>query len=294
MEKRYAFIKLSLSMAIFGSIGLFVKNIPFSPSLIALSRAVIGFIFLAFTMLLGKKPFSISSIRRNLIPLIFSGLFLGFNWILLFESYRYTSVAVSTLCYYFAPILVIILSPIVLKEQLTYKKLFCVAVAITGILFISGVLNENLSSGTHLKGILLGIGAAALYASIMLLNKKFVDISAYERTLFQLGLSALVLIPYCLISCNLSAIQLSGQPLVLILIVGIIHTGLTYYLYFGSMEYLSGQTVAMISYLDPIIAVLLSIFVLKEPMKPMDIPGALMILGAAIFSEIKFGKGSGK
>ena len=279
-------------MVIFGTIGLFVKNIPLAASLISLCRAIIGFVFLACVMLLGKKKVSLSAIRRNLPILLVSGLFIGFNWILLFESYRYTSVAVSTLCYYMAPIIVIVLSPLVLKERLTVKKIFCVLAALVGMLFISGVLREDMTSGDHLQGILLGLGAAVLYATIMLLNQKLVGINAYERTAFQLGMAGLVLIPYCLLTCDLSAISLDTEPLILLLIVGVFHTGFTYYLYFGSMEHLSGQTVAMISYLDPIIAVLLSVFILKEQMHPLDIPGALLILGAAIVSELKFGKGN--
>jgi RarD protein len=294
MVKKAAFLKLTVAMAIFGTVGIFVKNIPLSASLIALTRAIIGFAFLAFVMILGKKKVHLSAIRRNLALLLVSGLFIGFNWILLFESYRYTSVAVSTLCYYMAPMIVIVASPFVLKEKLTLKKGICVLVALVGMLFISGVLREDMSSGSHLKGILLGIGAAVLYATIMLLNQKLTGINAYERTAFQLGMAGLVLVPYCLLTCDFSTIELTAQPILLLLVVGVFHTGFTYYLYFGSMEFLSGQTVAMISYLDPIIAVLLSVFLLKEPLHPLDIPGALLILGAALVSELKPGERKSK
>jgi RarD protein len=285
-RKRSSLWGLAISMTLFGTIGLFVKYIPLSSSLIALSRALIGFLFLAAMMLVQKKKLIISVIRKNILPLTLSGVFLGFNWILLFESYRYTSVAVSTLCYYLAPLLVVLLSPLVLKEKLTQRKILCVAASLVGMVFISGILQANTFTAKDFAGILLGLAAAVLYAAIMILNKKISGLSGYERTVFQLGLSAMVLIPYCLFTCNFVSVDLNAVQIVLLVIVGVIHNGLTYFLYFGAMDHLSSQTVAMLSYIDPVIAVLISVFILAEPMKLLDIPGAVLILGAAIVSEL--------
>lgn len=275
-----------ISMTLFGTIGLFVKYIPLSSSLIALCRAVIGFVFLVAMMLLQKKRLRLAAIRKSLIALTLSGLFLGFNWILLFESYRYTSVAVSTLCYYLAPVLVVLLSPVFLKEKLTRRKILCVVSALAGMICISGIFQSSAFSGTNLSGVVFGLGAAILYAAIMILNKKITGLSGYERTVFQLGFSALVLIPYCLFTCDFSAVDLNAVQVILLVIVGVVHTGITYFLYFGAMDHLSSQTVAMLSYIDPVIAVLISVFILAEPLKVMDVPGALLILGAAIVSEL--------
>ena len=285
-RKRSSLWGFVISMTLFGTIGLFVKYIPLSSSLIALSRALIGFLFLAAMMLIQKKKLMISVIRKNILPLTLSGMFLGFNWILLFESYRYTSVAVSTLCYYLAPLLVVLLSPLVLKEKLTQRKILCVAASLVGMVFISGILQANTFSAKDFTGILLGLAAAVLYAAIMILNKKISGLSGYERTVFQLGLSAMVLIPYCLFTCDFVSVDLIAVQIILLVIVGVIHTGLTYFLYFGAMDHLPSQTVAMLSYIDPVVAVLISVFILAEPMKLLDIPGAVLILGAAIVSEL--------
>ena len=285
-RKRSSLWGLAISMTLFGTIGLFVKYIPLSSSLIALSRALIGFLFLAAMMLIQKKKLMISVIRKNILPLTLSGVFLGFNWILLFESYRYTSVAVSTLCYYLAPLLVVLLSPLLLKEKLTQRKILCVAASLVGMVFISGILQANTFSAKDFTGILLGLAAAVLYAAIMILNKKISGLSGYERTVFQLGLSAMVLIPYCLFTCDFVSVDLNAVQIILLVIVGVIHTGLTYFLYFGAMDHLPSQTVAMLSYIDPVVAVLISVFILAEPMKLLDIPGAVLILGAAIVSEL--------
>lgn len=290
MQIRRAFIKLVTSMLIFGTIGLFVSYIPMSSSLIALARALGGFCFLALFMLLSKNKPSVSAIKKNLLWLCLSGACLGFNWILLFESYRYTSVAVSTLCYYMAPILVVCVSPFLLKERLNFQKIIALVIALVGMVFISGIFPTGIASTGEVRGILLGLGAATLYASIMLMNKQLRQISAYDRTLFQLGFSAIIMIPYCLLTCDFSSIHLNATQWLLLAVVAIIHTGLTYYLYFGSMEHLPGQTIAMVSYIDPVVAVLCSVIILKQTMKPLDIPGAVLILGAAILSEITFRK----
>lgn len=290
MRSGSALIKLIVSMIIFGTIGLFVSYIPLDSSLVALARATGGFAFLLLVMILSGKRVSFGAIKSNLLWLCLSGAFLGFNWILLFESYHYTSVAVSTLCYYMAPILVICVSPFVLKERLTTQKLIALPIALVGMVFISGVLPAGISEADEIRGILLGLAAAVLYASIMLMNKQLRDISAYDRTLFQLGFSAIILIPYCLLTCDFGSIQMSLAQWGLLAVVAIVHTGLTYYLYFGCMAYLPGQSIAMISYIDPVIAVLCSVFLLKQDMRPLDIPGAVLIIGAALLSEIRFGK----
>lgn len=284
--RRQATLKLTVSMLLFGTIGVFVRHIPLQSSLIALVRAVVGMLFLLVVIALKRYPISITAVRKNFLWLIISGICLGFNWIFLFESYRYTSVAVSTLCYYMAPILVILVSPLVLKEAITVRKLLCVIAAICGMICISGVLRSGLPDAGELQGILLGIAAAVLYATIILCNKKLSDIGAYDRTLIQLGISAVVMLPYCAATYAPADAGLTLVPVLLLLVIGIVHTGVTYYLYFGSMEQLSGQSVAVISYIDPLVAVLVSATVLREPFKLTDGLGTLLILGAALISEL--------
>lgn len=285
-RERLGIMKLTVSMLLFGTIGAFVKQIPLQSSVIALARAVVGMVFLVAVIILKRSRISFSAVKKNLLWLCVSGACLGFNWILLFESYRYTSVAVSTLCYYMAPIIVILVSPFVLKEAITAKKLLCVIAALCGMFCISGVLQSGLPKAGELQGILLGIAAALLYATIILCNKQLKEIGAYEKTVVQLGISAIVMLPYCLVTYVPAEANLTFGPILLLLTIGVVHTGVTYYLYFGSMEYLSGQSVAVISYIDPLVAVLVSVTVLNEPFKLTDSFGALLILGAALISEL--------
>lgn len=281
-----AYWKLIVSMVLFGTIGIFVRGIPLPSSMIALMRSVIGMCFLLIIIAFRKQPIQFKAIKNDLLCLILSGMFLGVNWILLFDSYRYTSVATSTLCYYMAPILVILLSPVLLKEKLTLRKVICVGAALLGMVFISGVLeNQPLRPGEG-SGILLGLGAAVLYACIMLINQKMGPIDAFDKTVIQLGISAIVLLPYCLLTAR--ADVSSASPIVIgqILLVGVVHTGLTYSLYFGAMGALPGQTVAILSYIDPVVAVLCSVLILHESMDATEVMGTVLIIGAAVISEL--------
>lgn len=269
-------------MAIFGTVGLCVRNIPLPSATIACLRGFLGLAFLLLVMLLtGKKPDK-RSIRSNLPILLISGAAIGGNWILLFEAYRYTTVATATICYYLAPVFLVLASPW-LGERLTAKKLLLSGTALLGMVFVSGVLQGGIAGG---RGILCGVGAACLYASVMFLNKKLGSINAYDKTVIQLAAAAIVILPYCLLSRGFDMSDMNAKGYIFLAVVGIIHTGFSYWLYFGAMGQLPSQTVALFSYLDPVLAVILSALLLREPMNWQGIVGAVLILGSALLSEI--------
>lgn len=287
-------LNVILSMAIYGTIGLFVRNIDLPSSVISMVRGFIGFPFLLAVLAVKKQKVNMESIKRNLKYLICSGALLGINWILLFEAYRYTTVSTATLCYYSAPIIIVALSPFVFKEKLTVKKVLCILAALVGMAFVSGVTKGSLPEFSEIRGILLATDAAFLYALIVIFNKKLTGISAYDRTIFQLALSAVILLPYNLITGAFSGCVLTGNAVFLLLILGVVHTGLAYLLYFGSTEFLPAQTLAILSYIDPLVALLVSAFILKESMGPAEIIGAVLIIGSAVISELSSSEGKQK
>lgn len=272
-------------MVIFGTIGIFRRYITLPSGMIALSRAVIGMLFQLLVITVTHRQISVKAIRKNLPILCASGAIMGFNWILLFEAYQYTSVATATLCYYMAPVFVILASAVLFKERLTTRKLICCGIAVAGMVLVSGVLQAGLSGMAELKGIVLGLGAAALYASVILLNKSLKEIEAYDKTLMQLAASAVVILQYTLLTEDLNGIVFTPLMVTMMLVVGIVHTGIAYVLYFGAMGHLKAQTIALYSYLDPIIAVVLSAVLLKEEIGIAGIVGAVLILGATMYSE---------
>lgn len=283
-SQRKSKLSLIAAMVIFGTIGIIRRRINLPSSLIALVRAMVGTVFLLGIILFRRQKPNWAAICKNAPALILSGAALGFNWVLLFESYRYTSVATATLCYYMAPILVILVSPL-LKEKLTGGKLLCVAAALVGTVLVSGVWDTGgITGGT---GIAFGLGAAALYAAVMLLNKTISLTSAYDKTIVQLAVAGLVLLPYTFLTEDVSGgLATAGSAMFFWLAVaGIVHTGAAYALYFGSIRALPAQTAALYSYIDPIVAIVLSAAVLGEPMTVSAAVGAALILGAAVVSD---------
>lgn len=278
--------RLMTAMFIFGTIGIFVRNIPLPSSVIALARGVIGTLFLIIFTKIRKIKISYTEIKNNLSILCLSGMLIGIHWIFLFEAYRNTTVAVATLCYYLAPVFVIIASPFVLKEKLTFKQIVCIGVALIGMIFVSGIFEKGGTENLQLKGIFFGIGAAIIYAVVILLNKHLKKISSYTMTIMQLGIAAAVLAPYTLLTQNTGSLTFNFTTLILLGIIGIINTGITYTLYFSAIQELKAHTIAIFSYIDPIVAILLSTLILREKPDVFTVIGGIMILGSTLISEL--------
>ena len=244
--------------------------------------------FLLLVLRVSGRKFDLRSASKHLWLLILTGAMIGLNWILLFEAYNYTSVAIATLCYYMQPVIVILASPLVLKEKITVRKCICAAVSVLGMVFVSGILQPGSAGGSHgYRGILLGLGAAALYAAVVLLNKKICGVPVYEKTILQLSSAAVVMIPYMFAAGTLKAYSLETGQVLGLLTVGILHTGIAYALYFGAIEKIPAQTAALLSYIDPVTAVLLSAGLLHESMSVLSVIGAVLIIGAAMISELE-------
>lgn len=282
-----AYIMMITSMLIFGTIGIFRKYIPLSSEMLAFSRGLMGSLFLLiFIAATGRRPERLSA--GKLLWLAVTGAIMGMNWLLLFEAYRYTSVARATLCYYMQPTILIFLSPVFFKEKLTVKKLFCAAAAIVGMIFVSGVAEESQSDVQDVNGIFCALCAAALYAAVIILNKKVQVDDAYQKTLVQLASAALVLVPRVIAAGAGEFTALDSRSVVMVLVIGIVHTGIAYVLYFGCMQRLRAQSIAVLSYIDPVFALVLSAAVLHEQLSPLDLAGAALIIGSALVSETDF------
>lgn len=270
-----AVIKIILSMVIWGSLGLFVRNIPLSSIDIAFLRALIASIFLLIIKLFTKKRIEKISLK-DLLLLIFSGIIIALNWLLLFQSYKYTTIANATLIYYTAPIFVIILSPFALKERITLKRLLSVLISLMGLALIISQNHSSVSSYNHPIGFLFGLSAAVLYASVVIINKKIKNFSGVDRTVIQISVSALFLLPFILFKND---IHINGINMLLtIIILGVLHTGIAYLLYFSSIEKVSAQKASLLSYIDPISAVLFGTLFLAEPLSTVQALGGGLIL----------------
>lgn len=270
-------------MLVFGTIGLFVKNIGFPSSFISFARALTGSIFIALFMLFSGHGLDKKSVLKNLKLLIPSGIAMAFNWICLFEAYRFTGVAVGTLCYYMAPVIVVVLSPVFLKEKLTAINVTSVLAAVVGAVLISGVVSGSAKSA---KGILLGLAAAALYSTVVMINKFVKNLSPIETTFVQLSTAAVTMIPYILLTEDVTTFVFDKRSVIFTLIVGVFHTGIVYMIYFSSVQKIPAQTTAVFSYIDPVTAIILSAVVLGERLDAVQLIGTFLILAATLFNEL--------
>ena len=274
-----------VSMTVFGTLGLFVRHIPLTSGELALYRAVLAILLIGIYLLITRQRIRLSAIKKDLPALLLSGAAMGINWILLFQSYRYATVSIATLSYYFAPVLVTVLCPILFKEKMRAKQWLCFVMSTVGLVLLT-VQGGAEKGKSDLTGILFGLGAAMFYASVVLLNKFIKGVDGIHRTFLQFISAAAVLIFYVLLSEPSGLSSLDGVGFASLLTVGLVHTGITYCLYFSALKELPGQKAAILSYIDPLVAVLVSVTVLHEKITALQIVGGIFILGFTLINEI--------
>lgn len=274
-------LKMILAMAIFGSIGIFVHEITLPPAVIACIRAITGTAFLGIILGFYKQRSNLSSFRKNAVPIILSGIALSFNWIFLFEAYQRTSIAIATLCYNLAPVFVLFLSPIFLREKLTLTTVACTLGSLAGAVLISGVL---VGETANLTGVVYAVLAAVFYCAVMILNKKITGISSLDNSFYQMAVASVVTVVYSVATVDMSAVTYGGNTGWMLLILGIVHTAIAYALVFSASKRMTAQAWGVLSYLEPATAIVLAYALLKQPFTPMDMLGTVMIFGFAIIN----------
>lgn len=278
-------LMILVSMAIFGTLAPFVRSISVSSGELALYRAVLAAGIIGVFLGVTGQKIPVKKLGRDLIVLLLSGVAMGFNWILLFEAYKYTTVSVATLSYYFAPVIVTLVSPLLFREKLTVKQIICFVMSTIGIVMITGI-GESGGTGKDHIGILFGLSAAVLYASVVLLNKFIKNVAGIHRTFLQFLAAIAVLVPYVLFTGGVTVGAMNGTGWICLMIVGLVHTGVAYCMYFSALKDLPGQEAAILSYVDPLVAVLISVTVLGEAMNFWQALGGVLILGFTLWNEL--------
>lgn len=287
--KQKAYIKLVFAMIIWGTLGPLVKQIPLASGEIVLARvilglATLGIIYFASGGYRAGNTADRYAVRKDIAILFVSGAVMGFNWVFLFEAYKYTTVSMATVSYYCAPVIITALSPLVLGEKLTASRIAGIAAATAGMFMITGSLQGGRQP---LKGVLFGLLAALFYACVTILNKQLKSgFTGIQITIVQLFAAGIVVAPYAVINHEGAWVMPQGAGLVCLIIVGVVHTGIVLHIYFSSMQILPGQSVAMCSYIDPVSSLLIAAAVLSERMSIVQIIGAVLIIGGAAFGEL--------
>ena len=279
-------VLIIVSMIIFGTLGPFVRNISVSSGELALYRAILATVLVGLFLIITKQKINFRSLGKELPLLIISGMAMGINWILLFEAYKYTTVSVATLSYYFAPVIVTIVCPFLFKEKLGTKQIICFIMSTIGIVMITGI--GGLKSGSRdIIGILFGLGAAVFYATVILLNKFIKRVEGLHRTFLQFIAAVIILVPYVAFTSGITLGAMNSTGWICLLVVGIVHTSITYCMYFTAIKDLPGQKSAILSYIDPLVAIVVSVAVLGESISLPQMIGGVLILGFTLLNEIK-------
>ena len=277
--------KMIAAMAIFGTLAPFVRQTGLPSGELALYRALIAVAVIGLYLALRGERVAWRQLKGELPLLAVSGAAMGVNWILLFQAYRYTTVSIATLSYYFAPVIVMIACPLLFRERMTRRQVACFALSTLGLVLVIG-LGGPAAEQDHLRGILFGLGAAVFYAAVILMNKGLRQTAGLPRTVLQMLAAIVVLTPYVACTGGFHPELLDGTGWVCLLIVGLVHTGLAYCLYFSALKDLQGQRTAILSYVDPLVAVGVSVLVLGEGIGPWQLLGGGLILGCTLWNEL--------
>ena len=286
-------LRVFLAMALFGSIGVFVKNINLPSMEIAFLRSAIasaGLIIWGIFVSARKGEKDKGGIRRlfkdkrSFAYLAVSGVLLGINWVLVFQAYKFTTLSNANLVYYFSPVFVILLSPLLFNEKLTKVKVISVLVAMGGLAMI--LFNQPQNTGgnyNHLLGVAYALAGGSLYAVMIFLNNKIEGISGPDRTIIQITAAALVLLPAILYRNEIHITDM--KMLSFILILGLVHTAFGLSLYFSAMNDVKGQNIALLSYIDPISAVIWGVLIFQDNISVFHIVGGILILVSTYFGS---------
>lgn len=285
-------LKLTLISATFGTVGLFTHFIPLSSAAIVFYRALLGGLFIITMIKMSGKDVNVKSMRDNIVVLIFTGFFMALNWVLQFEAFKVSSVAIGTVCYNMMPIFLLIIASFTFNEKITLKSGLCILVATIGVILVSNVVNAGIRSHEVL-GCIYGILGAIFYALIVTFNRKLNQIETHDKVIFQFMFSAFIMVFYVLLIEKKSLMFDQSLPTntkaigaICMIVLSFFHTGFCYVHYFNAVSRLKAETVAILTYIDPVVALFLSYFVLKEDMTALQFLGAILILGSTLFNEL--------
>lgn len=278
---KQSYIKYISSLLLFGSNGIVASFIPMSSYEIVLLRTMIGSLLLIAIFFLSKSKFTFYQHKKQFAFLFASGIAMGASWMFQYEGYQQVGISITSLCYYCGPVIIMVLSPIIFKEKITWVKMVGLLSIIFGIFLVNG---QELESSGNLWGIFCGVMTAVMYDFMIILNKQAKNITGLENAMFQLFVSFLTTAVFVGMKQGY-AMHIEKASIVPIFILGLINTGVGCYLYFSSIGNLPAQTVAICDYLEPLSAIVCSIIILKEVMVSIQVVGAVFIISGAIFGE---------
>ena len=269
------------SLLIFGSNGVFAAHIDLSSAEIVCMRTLIGSAALILVLLLSRTGLDWGAMRREALKLIAAGICLGVNWALLFEAYKLMSVSMATLTYYTSPVIVLLLSPVLLKEKQSVRAYIGMAAAVVGLVLAVGLSDAAITA----TGLLVGLGSAAFYAALIVFNKKIDGVSGLPLTTIEMVIAACVMVPYVLLTGGRIGFPPDMEGTLYLLFLCLVNTGLACFIYFSSMNKLPARAVALFGYVDPVSALIFSAVFLGDRLGVAQLAGAALVFAGAAWGQ---------
>lgn len=279
-----AMFKMTLSMAIFGSIGFFTVKTGIPAVELVFVRCICATLFLGLCWFItGQHKVEVWK-KREVIQTLICGIFLVLNWVFLFKAFEEMSITIAISIYNLAPIFVLILGNLFLKEKMTLTSLLAIIVCFLGSIFIIGLQNFTSLTDFMSSGFVWALLSALCYALTMLLGKGINGLSAYAMTFVQTAIGILILFPFM----NFDVFHgLNSSNWLYILGTGLIHTGFVYYLFFDSLRKLSTVVISALVFVDPVVAILLDTIILDFRPSFLQSLGILFIFGGIIYTLVQ-------
>jgi len=266
--------RMVLAMALSGTIGLLVVESGLPVLLVVWLRCLLGGLGLAAWVVYSRQWQKPS--RSETLWLAVGGLALVLNWLCLFSAYRYSSIAVATVVYHVQPFILLLLAALLQAEALPVRKLPWLLLALLGVALSSGLAEA--SEASSWMGIWLALGAATLYAVATLAAQRLQRLAPAQIAMLQMLIGVLALAgPAWPL---MASAQFSAHAWVAVGVLGLVHTAWMYTLMYSAFQRLSAQAVAGLSFIYPVVALLVDWLWFERRPQPLSALGMLLILGA--------------
>jgi len=271
-EKNFGVLEMIITTAIWGSIPILAIFSDLPSPVFVFFRVFITSIFLIPVI---RKRVNL----RNLINkyVFLSGIFLALNWILLFYAVSIIQVSEAILLYYSGPIFAVLIMHF-LGERIGIDRYISIIIAFTGIFIIINPTTLNISIGALIalaSGIFYGLLAVASKMATGIVNSK-------ELVFYQTIISTIITSPFLLIL----RFNLTLNNIVIVTIAALVNTLLALFLWYDALTKISVQLSSILSYLDPVFAMLFAFIFLHQIPTLISLLGGILIIISGIFSVI--------
>ena len=271
-SERRGLAEILSSALIWGSIPVFAIWADLPSPVFVFFRVLISGILLALILRKGLKR----SFINILNPYVFiSGILLALNWVFLFYVVFLIPVSEAIIFYYTGPVIAILLSPFI-KEKITGKGYINVAIAIIGVIIMSaGTLSVNP------LGILIALMSGITYGMLSIFSKvSSRNTDPITLVFLQSVISMIILSPFMF----LLPFHFDYSILIIVVISGAVQTVLALFLWYDSMRYISIQLVSILTYLDPVFAIVFALVLLHQIPGIYTLAGALLLIGSGVWA----------